>query len=113
MKWNGIVSQCGVSSIAARFTAAKTAHASSTQLRRQKPISDIANGLDGRVRPQLLAQPPNADVDDVGARVEVVAPHAAQQLLAADHLARVLAELVQQAELALGQLGDAPAQAHL
>ena len=35
----------------------------------------MTNGLDRRIRAELLAQSADADVDDVGARVEVVAPH--------------------------------------
>ena len=55
MKWNGIVSQLGTSAIATRFAAANANHATSTPLRRRKPIAAMPHRLDGRVRAQLLA----------------------------------------------------------
>ena len=46
MKWNGIVSHAGQIAIAARFAAANTNHASSTDLRRNQPIATVANRFD-------------------------------------------------------------------
>ena len=62
--------------------------------------------LDGRVRAELLPQPAHADVDDVRPRIEVVAPHLGQQALAADHLARVQKQVMEEPELAVGEIGD-------
>src|SRR5438045_9091475 len=61
-KWNGIVSQLGHATIAAKFAAAKTAQAASRGLRRSQPIARIPHRLDCRLRPELLSQPPHADV---------------------------------------------------
>src|ERR1051325_2188662 len=105
MKWNGIVSQSGQSCIATRFAAAKANHAASTALRRNKPIAAMSHGLDG-VRPELLPKPADADLDDVRARVEVVPPDVREQALAADDLAFVQDEVVQEPELAVGERRD-------
>src|SRR5438270_12420591 len=69
--------------------------------------------LDGCVRPELLAQSADADVDDVRARVEVVAPDLGEQALAAHDLARVEDQVVEEPELAVGEVGDALAQERL
>src|SRR2546423_12385653 len=98
MKWNGIVSQSCQRPIATRFAAANATHATSSPLRRSNPIPRVADGLD-RGGAELLAQPADADVDDVRARVEVVAPYLGEEPLAADDLARVQHEVVQEAEL--------------
>src|SRR2546423_3577318 len=66
-------------------------------------IADIANRLDERFRAELSAQPPDRDVQDVRARIEVVAPDVREELLAADHVAAPLDELVEQPELAVGE----------
>src|SRR5437868_15526003 len=73
-KWNGIVSQLGHATIAPKFAAANAAQASSTALRRDQAITRMSHRLDGSVRSELPAKPPDADVDHVRARVEVVAP---------------------------------------
>ena len=62
----------------------------SSGLRRRSSIARVAHSLDRSVRPELVAQATDADVDDVGARVEVIAPDLREQALAADDLARVL-----------------------
>src|SRR4051812_29097750 len=101
MKWNGIVSQLSQRRIATRFATAKTTHAISTQLRRNKSVPGMSYRLDGRVGAQLLPQPPHADVDDVRPRIEVIAPDLREEPLAADHLARVLDQVVQETKLAI------------
>src|SRR5438874_5791240 len=106
MKWNGIVSQLGHRPMATRFAAAKVPQAASIGLRRSKAIARMADRLDRRVGAQLLAEPADADVDDVRPWIEVVAPDLGQEPLAADHLARMLHQLMQDTELAVGQLRD-------
>src|SRR5437764_14640619 len=107
MKWNGIVSQLSQWIIARRFATAKRPHPRSIALSRGKAVPRVADGLDRRVGAELLPQPANADLDDVRAGIEVVAPHLGEQALAADDLARVLQEVVQEAELAVGEVGRA------
>ena len=48
-----------------------------------KPVAGAANGLEV-LGPELAAQVADVDVDDVGAGVEVEAPDAGEQLLAAE-----------------------------
>src|SRR6266550_1508039 len=112
-KWNGIVSQPGQMPIATKFAIAKAAQATSGHLRRREAIARMANGFDRRVRTELLAQPPNTDVDDVRVRVEVVAPDLGKQTLAADHLALVLEQVMKDAKFAIGQLGGDRTKARL
>src|SRR5579885_3521555 len=52
----------------------------------------------------LLPQPADVHVDDVGLRIEVVAPDALQQHGARDHLAGVAQQVFQQLELARLQI---------
>src|SRR5689334_22793286 len=104
MKWNGIVSQPGKKTMATRFAAAKAAHATSTGLRHAKAITDMAHGLDRCVPAELVPQPADAHVDDVRARIEVIAPDLREQALATQHLAGVLGEVMQQSELPVGEL---------
>src|SRR5947208_7353971 len=106
MKWKGIVSQLGQSAIATRFAAAKANHAASTALRRSKSITAMPNRFDGGIRAELLPQPPDADLDHVRARVEVVAPDVREQPLSADDLAFVEHQVVEEPELAVGERGD-------
>ena len=73
-KWNGIVSQLGHAIIAPMFAAAKAAHPTSTECLRDQAITGMSNRLDRGVGAELLAQPPHADVDDVGAGVEAIPP---------------------------------------
>jgi hypothetical protein len=113
MKWNGIVSQLPHRDIATRFNAAKTTHAISrpkaptwwrrprgragfaraSVSSRRNAIPRMPNGLN-RLGAELLPQPADADVDDVGPRVEVVAPDRREQALAAHDLAGVEDEVV-------------------
>jgi len=66
----------------------------------------MPNSLDRGFRSEFLAQTTHADLDDVGARVEVVAPDLGEQALAADNLARVFNEMVKQPELPVRKVGD-------
>ena len=56
-----------------------------------------------QVEAELRPQAPDAHVDDIRARIEVVAPHAGQQLPLRDGLAGVFGQLPQQQELQPGQ----------
>jgi hypothetical protein len=87
--------------IAARFAAAKTPHAISTAYLRNKPVTRVTHRLDRRSRPELLAQAANADVDDIGTRVERVAPDVGEEPLPADHLPCVESEMMEESELAI------------
>src|SRR5438093_10895564 len=106
MKWNGIVSQLSQRIIARRFATAKSAQPRSIALRRSKAVPRVADSLDRRVLAELLPQPPDADLDDVRAGIEVVAPDLGEETFAADHLAGVQGEVVQKPELAVGEVGD-------
>src|SRR5437868_6227350 len=106
MKWNGIVSHRGNAVMTKKFTTAKTAQAVSSHLRRRNPITRMADRLDRSVRAELLAQAADTDVDDVGTRIEVVAPHLRQEALAAHDLAGMLDEVPEQLELPRRQVGD-------
>ena len=74
---------------------------------RVEPVAHAADRADAVV-PDLLAQVPDVDVDDVGARVVVEPPYPAQQLLTAEHLAGVAEEGLGERELACREL-DLPA----
>src|SRR5256885_831403 len=108
MKWKGIVSQLAHRTMATTFAAANATHRRSIglgRLRGRKPISHVADGFDRR-GPELLAQSPDADVDDVRAWIEVVAPHVGKQLLPAADLAVMRDEVAQKLELAIGEIDD-------
>src|SRR5438876_10561412 len=105
MKWNGIVSHDSHLAIAARFASANPPHASTRPLGLRKAISRMAHGLDRRVRSKLLPQAADADLDDVRARVEVVAPDLCEQPLTAHDLAGMNGEVVEESELAVGEVG--------
>jgi hypothetical protein len=70
----------------------------------------MTDGFDGSPSAELLPQTTNADVDDVRARIEVVPPDLGEQALATYDLARVLDEVMQQAELTVGQASDEPVE---
>src|SRR5438270_11288730 len=107
-----MVSHPGQALMATKFATANTAHAASGQLRRSNPITRMADGLDRCVGSQLLAEAPDADVDDVGARIEVVAPDLREEPLAADHFALVLQQMVEDAKLAIRELNRRPVPLH-
>src|SRR2546421_1801963 len=90
--------------MATKFAIAKATQATSGHLRRRKAIARMANGFDRRVVAELLAQPPNTDVDYVRLWIEVVAPDLGEQALAADHFALMLKKVMKDAELAIRQL---------
>ena len=97
MRWKGTVSQDGQTAIATRFSRTRATQATSSPVRPRvssrvsqarsarwtsadrKPVPLAADGPD-RVIADLRPQPADAHADDVGARVEVVAPHRLQQL---------------------------------
>jgi hypothetical protein len=70
----------------------------------------MTDGLDRRLLAELLAQSADAHLDDVRAGIEVVAPHLGQQSLPADDRPGVLDEMVQEPELAIGEVCDERAQ---
>src|SRR2546427_4841211 len=116
MKWKGTVSHSAKTSIATRFRAAKTPQPTSSQAplgsslrRRSGGVDTVSLTPDGddRLRAQLGPQATDVDVDDVRARVEVVAPYVRQQAFFGERLSGVLHELPQQEELALGQRDQA------
>src|SRR5712691_1971088 len=104
MKWNGIVSQRGQIAMMTKFATANETHSTSTCLCRRKSITRMSHGFDRRIRAELLAQPADAHVDDVRSRIEVVAPHIGEQPFAAHNFAGMKDEMVEQPELARGQL---------
>src|SRR5690606_10451134 len=68
-----------------------------------EPVPHAADGHEP-LRPQLAPQIPHVDVDHIGARVEVITPHPAEQLFARQHLAGVAHERLRQRELPRGQV---------
>src|SRR5581483_1881265 len=112
MRWKGIVSHDGQAIIAARHVAASAPQASSMRSGRDA-VARISHRLDRVRAAELLAQPSYADVDDVRSRVEAVAPDLREQPLAADDLPRVRDEVVEQPELAVGQVDDTVADLRL
>src|SRR5438067_382155 len=113
MKWKGIVSQLSQRTMARKFAPANSNQPSSQSLGRIEAVAGVTDGTDRGVVAELLAQATDADVDDVGAGIEVVAPDLGEQTLAAEHLARIGGQLVQQLELAVGELDDAVAGSRL
>jgi hypothetical protein len=73
----------------------------------------MANGFDRRSGPELLAQPADADVDDVRVRIEVITPDLGEQPLAADDLAGALEQAVQKLELTVGEIDQPVAELRL
>src|SRR4051794_34247643 len=103
-KWNGTVCQSCQRTIATMLIAAKAAQArSGHRAERADPVSGMADGFDD-VAAELGAQAADAHVDDIGARVERVAPDLRQQLGAGAHGAAVGREVLEQQELALAQV---------
>src|SRR3569623_3378389 len=113
MKWNGTVAHARSTKIPQALAATKHHHRMSTRywrhttaVRRGTPtvtsesdaIPDSAHG-GHRCRPELLADPPDVDVDHVGLRIEVVAPHLREQPPLGHALAGVVHELPQQCRL--------------
>src|SRR2546423_4894457 len=105
MKWKGTVSHDCHTNMPTRFATANRPHPISSRLSLNKPVPRVADGLNRRFRAELLAQAADADLDDVRARVELVAPDLGQQALAAHDLPRVAREVVEEPELAVRQIG--------
>jgi hypothetical protein len=64
----------------------------------------MTDRLDRGIGPDLLSQPADADVDDVGAGVEVVAPHFGEEPLATHDLADMDEQVMEEPELPVGQI---------
>src|SRR6516164_6986777 len=104
MTWKGIVSHDGESTISTRQQTDSAAQPSSSRSGRGQAIAGMSHRLDRTFRPELLAQAANAHVDHVGAGIERVPPHLREQALAAHHLACMHGEVVQEPELAVGEV---------
>src|ERR1700755_2270601 len=82
-------------------------------------LQAVATGTDGDDRDwlpadaQLAPKVSDVDVDDVGGRIVAVAPHRAQNLLAAEDLAGVVHEVREQVELGVGQPDQLTGHANL
>src|SRR5664279_2037745 len=105
MTWNGIVSHAGHAIITPRHATASAPQATSRPLGDSQPVARMPHGLDRGSGTELLAQPADAHVDHVRARVEAVSPHFREQALAAHDLAGVRDEVVEEAELAVREVG--------
>src|SRR5437588_3578455 len=113
MKWNGTVSQRSQRTIASRFATTNPNQPSSKALSLSQAIAGMADGLDRRTRPEFLAQPADADVDDVRARIEVITPDLGEQPLPADDLAGAFEQAVQELELPVREIDHPVAELRL
>src|SRR4051794_40896277 len=113
MKWNGTVSQRSQRTIASRFATANANQPSSNALRLSQAVAGMADGLDRRSRPELFAQPADADVDDVRARIEVITPDLGEQPLPTDDLAGAFEQAVEELELPVGEIDHPLAELRL
>src|SRR5437762_9157581 len=104
MKWNGTVSHRSQRTIASRFATANATQPSSTALRLSQSVAGMTNGFDRRSGPELLAQPADADVDDIRAWIEVITPDLGEQPLAADDFAGAFEQAVEKLELTVGKI---------
>jgi len=112
MKWKGTVSQRPQTTIATRLTRAKPTHPASTQgkpwrgqFRRSADRDAMTlspQHLD-RALSKLGAQPPDVDVNHVGAGIEAISPDPFQQQLVAQRLTATSHQLPKQQELPLRQ----------
>src|SRR3954470_16877398 len=104
-----------------RMTSVSSAEppASRQRMGRRLYAEDVARAADRMEEPrlatgfQLPSQVGNEDLDRVGDRERVVAPHLVEQLLARDDQALVAHEVLEQLELALGELDPALAAVDL
>src|ERR1700680_807403 len=104
IRWNGTVSQRSNTNIATRFAMAKITQAMSTQTKRRdghversariNPIPHSTNGLD-QLAAKLGPQTADVDVDDVGARIEVISPHVGQNAFLGQRLTSAPHELTE------------------
>src|SRR5690348_5825153 len=106
MTWNGIVSHDGHAIIVARQTTASTPQAVSI-LSGRDAVPGIPHRFDRLSGAELLPQPSHADVDDVRARIEAVAPHLGEQTLTAHDFAGVADEMVKQPKFAVREVDEA------
>src|SRR5258707_4162905 len=106
MTWKGIVSHDGHSIITAREPTARAAQARSSCIGDSQPVTRMPHGLDRGGGPELFAQPPDANVDDVRSGVEAVSPDLRKEPLPAHHLSCVSNQVIEQPELAIGKVGD-------
>src|SRR5713101_658761 len=107
MTWNGIVSHDGHATMTAKHPTASATQATSSWLGDSQPVTRMPHGLDWGLGAELLAQPPDAHVDDVRSGIEAVAPDLGEEPFPAHDLAGVRDEVVEQPELAVGEIGDA------
>src|ERR1700730_15099078 len=93
MKWKGTVSHSPKTIMATRFRAVKTPQAASSQAPEGSSRRSSSSGIDAislapnggdRLRAELRPQAAYIHVDDVRARIEVVAPHGRQQAFLRD-----------------------------
>src|SRR6187200_1336001 len=81
-----------------------------------KGVSDATNGVDEPRRAALLrlsTQIPDVDVQRVGRRSEVVAPHALEDDRPRQHLARIAEEELEQRKLCTGEVDRRVSASHL
>src|SRR3954447_10897227 len=98
-----------------RMTSVSAAEppASRQRIARRLYAEDVARAADRMEEPrlatgfQLPSQVRHEDLDRVGDREGVIAPHLVEQLLARDHQALVAHQVLEQLELALGELDAA------
>src|SRR5581483_1150139 len=79
---------------------------------RSEAVARVSDGLDRRACAELAAQPADRRLEDVRARRRL-APDVLQKSFAADDLAGVLGELLQELELAIRQIDRRAADASL
>src|SRR5437764_10759353 len=104
-----------------RITSVRTADppASRQRIGRRLYAEDVARAADRMEEPRLAtgfefpSQVRDEDLDRVGDRERVVAPHLVEQLLARDHEPLVAHQVLEQLELALRELDPALASEHL
>src|ERR1700752_1337334 len=99
--------------MAAIASAAMTPPPTAARFRRSQAVAGIPHSLDRRVGSELLPQPAHADVDDVRARGEVVAPDLGEQPLPAHDLADVHEQVVEESKLAVREIRGPVADAGL
>src|SRR5687768_5454322 len=104
-RYSGRVSPDGSAAHEAIAATMRRTQAASSALVCSEPIAGMSQRLDRRRRPELSAKPADADVDDVRARAEVIAPDGGEEPFTAQDLARVQCEVVQQPELPVGDVG--------
>src|ERR1051326_2324718 len=88
------------------------------KLRRERVVQRVAGGAHGAdgiayaFGVERLPEAPDMDVHRAGLDIDVGAPHRVQQLLAAEHAAGMLDQMVQQFELGGTEMDVAAGPAH-